>query len=71
MAHEKAIARPWAWEWDALNNIVIYQVTTGLNSTIVAEVGIADSENDEQKREAEDTADLIVTLANKHHEEMF
>ncbi len=68
--HDKAIPRPWSWEWDALNNIVIYQVTTGLHSTVVAEVGIEDSESDEQKRQAEDTADLIVTLVNRQHAEL-
>ena len=72
MSHEKATPtpRPWAWEWDALNNIAIYQITPGLHSTVVAEVGIEDSESDEQKRTAEADAALIVELVNEQHERL-
>ena len=68
--YEKATPRPWAWEWDeGTGNITIYQPTDALHSTEIGEIFCPDHKNEEAKIQAEQEAELIVSLVNQHHEE--
>ncbi len=67
MTHDKATKRPWAWEWDSLNMISIYQPTEGLHPIVVAEVPAEPQEDqspEECKAIAEADAELIVSAVN-------
>ncbi len=64
MAYDKATPRPWAWEWDAENNITIFQPSENLHCVEVAQVYCENYKSDDAKLQAEADASLIVDTVN-------
>lgn len=64
MSYDKATPRPWAWEWDAENNITIFQPSDKLHCVEVAQVYCENYKAEGAKAQAEHDARLIVDAVN-------
>ena len=60
--------RPWQWEWNGQNNIVVFFNTGGLHSVEVAKL-YCDAQNEDERATIEADAELLCRAVNAYSPE--